>query len=141
VPASASSQAVEITAVNGIPVAGHQGAGSIVDATVRKLLMLQGLSRPQRIVSLTSYPGAPGVFANADAADAIHVAFAALGSASAHAAALSGAGLTPSEWIELVDRLGEIPDPTVGSGHSSAAIPDAAATPATGAEGAAHGNQ
>jgi Transglycosylase SLT domain len=141
VPASASSEAVEIAAVNGIPIAGHQGPGSIADATVRKLLMLQGLSRPQRIVSLTSYPGAPGVLASPRAADAIHVAFAALGSAGAHAAALSGAGLTPSEWIELVDRLGEIPDPTVGSGHSSAAIPDAASTPATGAEGAARGDQ
>ena len=49
---------MEITAVNGIPVAGHQGPGSIADTTVRKLLMLQGLARPQRIVSLMSYPGA-----------------------------------------------------------------------------------
>ena len=49
-----------ITAVNGVPIAGHQGPGSIADETVRKLLMLQGLSRPQRIVSLMSYPGAAG---------------------------------------------------------------------------------
>jgi len=139
VPASASSKAVEITAVNGIPIAGHQGPGSIADATVRKLLMLEGLSRPQRIVSLMSYPGAAAAFAKPSAADAIHVAFAALASASAHASLL-GAGLTPSEWIQLIDRLGEIPDPTVGSGHSSAAIPDAAPAPATSGEGAAGGH-
>jgi murein DD-endopeptidase MepM/ murein hydrolase activator NlpD len=136
IPASASSKSVAITAVNGIPIAGHQGPGSIADTTVRKLLMLQGLSRPQRIVSLMNYPGAAGAIVNPSAASAIHVTFAALGTTKAHAS-LFGAGLTPSEWIELVDRLGEIPDPTVGSGHSSAAIPDSA--PATSGEGAAGG--
>jgi murein DD-endopeptidase MepM/ murein hydrolase activator NlpD len=146
-PASDSSEAVEITAVNGIPIAGHQGAGSIADETVRKLLMLQGLSRPQRILSLMSYPGAAAALASPSAADAIHVAFAALplagaggtgGGESAHAAALSASALTPSEWIELIDRLGEIPDPTVGSGHSSAAVPDPAG--AASGEGGAGGN-
>ncbi len=134
-PASASSQAVDITAVNGVPVAGHQGPGSLADETVRKLLMLQGLARPQRILSLMSYPGAAATIDSPNAADAIHVAFAALGTQSAHAAALSASGLTPSEWIELIDRLGEIPDPTVGSGHSSAAIPDGAGTSGEGEAG------
>ena len=46
-----------ITAVNGIPIAGHQGPGSIADITIRKLLTLQGTMRPSEIVSLTSYPG------------------------------------------------------------------------------------
>ncbi len=137
-PASASSEDVEITAVNGIPIAGHQGPGSLADETVRKLLMLQGVSRPQRILSLMNYPGAAAAVASPSAADAIHIAFAALGGGSGHTAALAAAGLTPSEWIELIDRLGEIPDPTVGSGHSSAAIPDGVAT--AGAEGEAGGN-
>ncbi len=139
-PASASGQTVDITAVNGIPIAGHQGPGSIADEAVRKLLMLQGLSRPQRIVSLMSYPGAAGALQSASAGDAIHVSFGALGAGSAHAAALSASGLTPSEWIELIDRLGEIPDPTVGSGHSSAAIPDTAGAAASSGEGQARGN-
>ncbi|MGD0454846.1 MAG: M23 family metallopeptidase, partial [Solirubrobacteraceae bacterium] len=139
-PASASGETVDITAVNDIPIAGHQGPGSIADETVRKLLMLQGLSRPQRIVSLMSYPGAAGALQNASASDAIHVTFGALGAAGAHAAALSASGLTPSEWIELIDRLGEIPDPTVGSGHSSAAIADAAGAAAASGEGETRGN-
>jgi murein DD-endopeptidase MepM/ murein hydrolase activator NlpD len=130
-PASASSEAVDITAVNGIPIAGHQGPGSIADETVRKLLMLQGLSRPRRILSLMSYPPAAGALASPDAASAIHVAFGSLGAGAGHAASLFDSGLTPSEWIELVDRLGEIPDPAVGSGHSSAAIPDNAGAAAT----------
>jgi murein DD-endopeptidase MepM/ murein hydrolase activator NlpD len=139
-PASASGQTVEITAVNGIPIAAHQGPGSIADETVRKLLMLEGLSRPQRIVSLMSYPGAAGVLQSASAAEAIRVSFGALGAASARAAQLSASGLTPSEWVELIDRLGEIPDPTVGSGHSSAAIADAAGAAAASGEGEARGN-
>ena len=136
-PASASSIAVNITAVNGVPVAGHQGPGSVADETVRKLLMLQGLARPQRILSLMSYPGSSVAVTSASAGAAIHVAFGALGAGGAHAAALSFAGLTPSEWIELIDRLGEIPDPTVGSGHSSAALQDG---PGAGGEGEAGGN-
>jgi murein DD-endopeptidase MepM/ murein hydrolase activator NlpD len=143
-PASASAAAVEITAVNGVPVAGHQGAGSLADTTVRKLLMLQGLARPKRIVSLMSYPGAAAAQTSPSAGDAIHVSFGALGTGGARAAAQSAAGLTPSEWIELLDRLGEIPDPTVGSGHSSAAIPDGAGASSTpsgaGEEGQAHGD-
>ncbi|HLM85131.1 MAG TPA: lytic murein transglycosylase [Solirubrobacteraceae bacterium] len=141
-PASASSEAVRITAVNGIPIAGHQGQGSIADETVRKLLMLQGLARPQRVLSLMSYPGAADASASPAAADAIHVAFAAPAGKGAHAAALAAAGLSPSEWIELIDRLGEIPDPSVASGHSSAAIADAPAaqTPPGSAEGEAGGN-
>jgi len=44
-------------------------------------------------------------------------------------------GLAPSEWIKLIARLGEIPDPVVGHGPSSAAIPDASS-----GQGAAGGN-
>jgi murein DD-endopeptidase MepM/ murein hydrolase activator NlpD len=139
-PASASSEAMNITAVNGIPIAGHQGAGSIADETVRKLLMLQGLSRPQRIVSMMSYPGAAGALARPSAGNAIRVAFGSLGARAGHAASLFDSGLSPSEWIELVDRLGEIPDPTVGSGHSSAAISDSAGASGSAGEGQAGGD-
>jgi murein DD-endopeptidase MepM/ murein hydrolase activator NlpD len=139
-PVSASAQTVEITAVNGMPIAGHQGPGSVADETVRRLLMLEGLSRPQRIASLMNYPGAAAAVQSASAAAAIRVTYGALGTSGAHAAALAASGLSPSQWIELIDRLGEIPDPTVGGGHSSAAIPDAAgAAPALG-EGEARGN-
>jgi hypothetical protein len=139
-PAKASSEVVAITAVNGIPIAGHQGQGTIADETVRKLLMLQGLARPQQIVSLMSYPGSARAITSPSAADAIHVSFAAPNAQTGHAASLFNSGLTPSEWISLVDRLGEIPDPTVGGGHSSAAIPDTAGEAGADAEGSSGGN-
>jgi soluble lytic murein transglycosylase-like protein len=138
--ANASSEAVAITAVNGIPVAGHQGQGTIADETVRKLLMLQGLARPKQIVSLMSYPGSARAITSPSAAGAIRVSFAVPNAQAGHAASLFNSGLTPSEWIALVDRLGEIPDPTVGSGHSSAAIPDSANEAATNAEGGSGGD-
>jgi hypothetical protein len=134
-PASAR-ETIEITAVNGIAIAGHQGPGSIADTTIRKLLMLQGLNRPQRIVSLFSIPGAASTLAKPSARDYIRVTFGSHGArGGAHAASATGSGLTPNEWIKLIARLGEIPDPTVSSGPSSAAIPDNPGAPAAGGGG------
>jgi murein DD-endopeptidase MepM/ murein hydrolase activator NlpD len=135
-PQIASTQvAVSISAVNGIPIAGHQGAGSIADTTVRKLLMLEGAARPHEIVSLTSYPGAAGAISRPSARGAIQVAFSPLSQNGARGARFVGSPLSPSGWIRLIARLGEIPDPTVQSAHSSAAIRDAPAT-----EGSGNGN-
>jgi len=119
---SSSNGAVNITAIDGIPISQHQGAGSIADNAVRRLLMLQGAARPQRIVSLMSYPGSAGAFASPKARDAIKVRFSALSRAGAVAARASSSVLTPSGWVKLIARLGEIPDPTVPRGPSSAAI-------------------
>jgi hypothetical protein len=134
--AGASSTAVEITAVNGIAIAGHQGQGSIADTTVRKLLGMQGLARPQRIVSLLGYPGVKIALASPRARDAIRVVFGAQGVGRARAAGI-GAVLSPAQWIELVARLGEIPDPTVGRGPSAAAVP---VHPGASTSGARRGN-
>jgi hypothetical protein len=137
--AGSSSESIDITALNGVPVAGHQGQGSVADTAVRKLLMLQGLSRPKRIVSLMSYPGAAGALTSTKAADAIHIAFAAPSSGLARIAGRNASALGPADWTKLIARLGEIPDPAVQRGPSSAALAD---TPAAGAsrEGGAGGN-
>ena len=127
-----SDDTFKITAVNGIPIAGHQGPGSIADITIRKLLMLEGLNRPRRIVSLTSIPGTTNTFAKPSARDWMRITFGPP-SGGAHAASAFGSALTPGEWVKLIARLGEIPDPTVSSGPSAAAIPDnPGTTPATG---------
>jgi hypothetical protein len=129
-PASSTAAGVDIVAVNGIPIAGHQGSGSIADTTVHKLLMLEGASRPRQIVSLMSYPGASGALSSPKARSAIHVSFSP--TVGAHGAQAFGSPLTPSEWIRLIARLGEIPDPTVSSAPSSAAI---AVAPGAGGNG------
>ena len=61
-----SAGTVDIAAINGIPVAAHQGAGTISDITIRTLLTLQHRQAPKRIVSLMKYPGAPSTVAQPD---------------------------------------------------------------------------
>jgi murein DD-endopeptidase MepM/ murein hydrolase activator NlpD len=139
-PASEGADVVNIKAVNGMPVAGHQSPGSPADNVVRKLLMLQGLNRPRRILSLMNYPGAAGALVSPSARDAIRIVFAPPAAKGTRAASLSYAGLAPGDWIKLIARLGEIPDPVVGHGPSSAALPVAPSS-AQGEEGQAGGNR
>ncbi len=122
VGASSGQAAFAITAVNGVSLDGHEGPGSIADITVRKLLTMQGVAKPARIVSLMSYPGSPNAFAKPHARD-IGVSFKP-GHGAAHAAAAFESALSANEWTKLIARLGEIPDPTVANGPSPAAIPD-----------------
>jgi hypothetical protein len=121
--AGSAIDAMSITALGGEPVAGRQGAGSAADTAVRRLLMLQGLARPQRIVSQMRYPNAAVTVTNARAADAIRVVFASPRSALARVAGLYASALAPQQWTRLIARLGEIPDPTVSRKPSAAALP------------------
>jgi soluble lytic murein transglycosylase-like protein len=118
-----TGDAVDISEINGIPIVGHQGPGSITDTTIRKLLTLQGSMEPHQIISLMSYPGAPNTLAKADHYNHIHVGFHPLFAQSARLAGSLTSSITPSQWIKLIARLGEIPDPTVAAGPSAAAIP------------------
>jgi murein DD-endopeptidase MepM/ murein hydrolase activator NlpD len=129
-PAGSTQVAIDISAVNGTPISGHQGPGSIADTAVRRLLMLEGAARPRQIVSLMSYPGAAGALTRPSAHSAIHVAFAPL--SAAHGARTFGSALTPDQWVRLIARLGEIPDPTVASGPSQASIPTASSNERNG---------
>jgi hypothetical protein len=140
--ASSGGYTVKIVAVNGIPIAGHQGPGSIADTTIRKLLTLQGVNRPLRIVSQTSIPGTTNTLVKSSARNFLYVVFHPLSSSSgagAHAASAFGAVLSAKEWIKLIARLGEIPDPTVAGGPSTAAVPDKPGTPAPSGESAGVG--
>jgi hypothetical protein len=67
--------AVDIAAINGIPIFGHQGAGSVTEATIRELLTLRGAMAPHQIISLMTFAGADNTLALGDHADHIHVGF------------------------------------------------------------------
>jgi hypothetical protein len=137
--------AVAIVAINGVPIAGHQGAGSITDTTIRTLLTLRGDFTPAHIVSLMRYAGAPSTLARADHGDYLEIAFrpaphvAALKSPTTAAVAHpAGAGqtapapapvaivgqLSVAQWEQLIGRIAGLPKPTVAVKPSSAAIPD-----------------
>ncbi len=125
---AAAGDAVDISAIDGTPIAGHEGQGSVTDIAVRRLLRLQGTMKPAQIVSAISYPGTDNTLTLPGDHGLIHLAFASAGSArtsrGARAAAVSGSPLTPSQWLQLISQLGEIPEPNVSSKPSAAAIPD-----------------
>lgn len=118
--------AAVIAAVNGSPVAGASGPSSIATVLAHKLSELQGAMRPLQIAGPTRFAGAPTSVALPGFRRAIAVAYVPLGAAQARAAGF-GAGLTPAQWVKLIARLGEVPDPSVSAKPSPAAIPDAQA--------------
>jgi hypothetical protein len=140
----AVGHAVAISQINGVPIARHQGAGSITDATIRTLLTLRGNFVPRRIVSLMRYPGAPRTLARADHADYIEIDFspvprhglAPLNSSMTKVAHSAGAGraaptllvgggeVTAAQWDQLIARIGALPAPTISTKPSFAAIHD-----------------
>jgi hypothetical protein len=141
--------AVDISAINGIPIAGHQGAGSIADVTIRALLTLQGRFVPHQIISLMKYPEASNTLALPDHWNHIHVGFRPVGSAptpapgatdaAAHSAGKAGQpapsplAVTPelsaAQWDQLIARIATLQQPTVSAKPSSAAIRDPQAAP------------
>ncbi len=137
--------AVTISQIDGIPVAAHQGSGSITDLTIRALLTLRGEFLPERIISLMQYPNVPVTLARPDHAGYIEIAFPpaptpapgvkvpASKGAPAHSA---GAGqtapsplvvsgeLSVAQWDQLIARIAALPAPTVSTAPSSSAIRD-----------------
>jgi hypothetical protein len=113
-----SGNAVDIAAINGIPILGHQGNGSITELTIQRLLTLQGTMKPHQIISLMTFQGADNTFSMPDHADHIHVGWHPLYGTNSKTAKQVNAILKPKQWIKLIDRLGEIDNPTVRRGPS-----------------------
>ena len=116
-----SGNAVDIAAVNGIPIIGHQGTGSITDITIRRLLTLQGSMKPHQIISLMTFKGADNTLSLSDHDDHIHVGF--YPQYSGKLATQYNAALKPGQWIKLIDRLNEIDNPVVPVKPSKVSIP------------------
>jgi hypothetical protein len=108
-----SGNAVDIAKINGIPIIGHQGEGSITELTIQRLLTLQGTMKPHQIISLMKFDGTDNTYAMGDHADHIHVGWQPLYGTDSKAAKRVNAILKPKQWIKLIDRLGEIDNPTV----------------------------
>jgi len=111
--------AVDIAAINGVPVAGNQGPGTLADELIHTVLQLQGTMQPHQVISLEDLPGETS-FAMADHYDHVHIGYHPLGGAEAKFAAL----LKPDQWQRLIDRLGEIENPDVPVRPSKFSIPD-----------------
>ena len=115
-----SGNAVDIGAVNGIPILGHQDPGGIADQVVHRLMLLQGTVQPHQIISLLDY-GA-NTFAMGDHADHIHVGFKPLFGTNKKLGLQALAVLKPGQWDNLVSRLSKIDNPVVPTKPSKFAI-------------------
>ncbi len=118
-----SGNAADIAAINGITISpATQGAGSITELTIQRLLTLQGTMEPSQIISLMKFDGATNTYAMGDHHDHIHVGFQPLYGTDSKMAKQVNAILKPKQWIKLIDRLGEIQNPKVSRTPSKYAL-------------------
>jgi hypothetical protein len=134
---------LDISAINGTAIAGHQGAETITELTIRTLLTLPAEFVPHEIGSLMRFPGHTNTLASRAFANRIHLEFrplpatprlsAAAASTVAHSAGsgrtapsplVTTSALSAAQWSQLMDRVAALPTPTIRSKPSSAAVPD-----------------
>ncbi|UUY01670.1 hypothetical protein LRS13_13125 [Svornostia abyssi] len=114
--------AVDIAAINGTPIIGHQGKGSITDQAVRKLLTLQGTMRPSQIITLMKYEGADNTVAMSDHHDHIHIGWRPGYEPSGERGQELESLLKPEQWSRLIRRLNKIENPKIPSAPSKYAL-------------------
>ena len=120
--AGATGASVDISKINNIPILGHQGAGSITDITIRRLLTLQGAMQPDQIISTMSYKGQTNTLTLPDHADRIQVTYTPQFGTNKKLSAQVAEILQPGQWADLINRLSQIPEPIVPVAPSKYAI-------------------
>jgi murein DD-endopeptidase MepM/ murein hydrolase activator NlpD len=117
-----SGNAVDIATVNGQPILGNQGSGSITEAVIRELLEMQEPNQCDQIISLMDMGGP--TFSMADHADHIHCGFTPQYGTSKTGQQFD-AVLKPSQWEQLIDQIGKIEEPQVPHNPSKYSLPAA----------------
>jgi hypothetical protein len=120
--AGATGASVDISKINGIPILRHQGAGSITDITIRRLLTLQGSMRPNQIVSDRTYKGQSNTLALPDHKNRIQIMFTPEYGSNKRLDGKIKSLLQPKQWIQLINHIGQIPEPSVPVTPSQYAI-------------------
>ncbi len=134
---------LQISAINGTPIARHQGPETITDLTIRALLTLPAAFAPHEINSLMRYPNSPSTHASSSYRSRIELVFnppaatppltTAATATQAHSArtgrtapspVVTTSALSSAQWTQLMVRVAALPMPTISSKPSSAAIPD-----------------
>jgi len=118
--------AVDIATINGVPVLGHQGPGTLTDSVLKTVLRLQGTMAPEELISLETL-GGPS-FALSDHADHIHIGWQP--PAGSRVDSRYSALLGPKQWLRLTERLDEIENPQVRTGPSNGGVIGPAEHPA-----------
>jgi transglycosylase-like protein with SLT domain len=115
-----TGDAMDIAQVNGIPILGNQGPGSITEAVIQDLLMLQGPMEPHQIISLMDMGGPTFVMADHD--DHIHVGYAPEYGDNELGQQFESV-LDPDQWQRLIEQLGKIDNPQVPQNPSQYSLP------------------
>jgi hypothetical protein len=116
-----TGDAVDIADINGIPVTGHQGPGTLTDELIRDVLALQGTMHPHQVISLEDLPGETS-FALPDHYDHVHIGYhPEVGNPFEVGFSTL---LKPDQWQRLIDRLGQIENPEVPIKPSPFSEPD-----------------
>jgi len=121
-PAGKTGSSMDISKINNISVKGHQGPGSITDITIRRLLTLQGVYKPTEIASTMSYKGQTNTLSLPDHTNRIQVSYTQMFGTNKNLSAAVTSILKPGQWIQLIQRLGQIPEPTVPIDPSKYAV-------------------
>jgi hypothetical protein len=120
--AGATGDSVDISKINNIPIKGHQGPGSITDVTIRRLLTLQGTFKPDAIVSTMSFKGQTNTLSLPDHSDRVQVSYTPLFGQNSSLSSELSTLLKPGQWIQLINRISQIPEPVVPIAPSKYAV-------------------
>jgi hypothetical protein len=116
-----TGDAVDIAAINGVPVTGHQGPETLADELIHDVLQLQGTMHPDQVISLEDLAGETS-FALPDHFDHVHVGYSPV--TAANPLGVQSVLLKPDQWQRLIHRLGEIDNPNVPEKPSRFSLPD-----------------
>ena len=120
--AGATGDSVDISQINNIPVLSHQGPGSITDIANRRLLTLQGSMQPDEIISTLAYKGQPNTLALPDHNNRLQITFTPQYGANKKLSNQIRSILQPGQWVQLINRISQIPEPVVPIAPSKYAI-------------------
>ena len=120
--AGATGASVDISKINNIPVLGHQASGSITDIAIRRLLTLQGSMRPDQIISTIAYKGQTNTLALPDHKNRIQITFTPDFGTNKKLSKQVKSLLQPGQWVQLINRISQIPEPVVPIAPSKYAL-------------------
>jgi murein DD-endopeptidase MepM/ murein hydrolase activator NlpD len=115
-----TGDAVDIAVINGVPVTGHQGPGTLTDELIRDVLQLQGTMQPHQVISLEDLPGETS-FALPDHYDHVHVGYRP---EEGPFGQQTSTVLKPNQWLRLTNRLEQIENPKVPTKPSNFSLSD-----------------
>lgn len=121
-PAGATGNSMDISAINHIPIQGHQQPGSVTDITIRRLLTLQGALKPDQIISTITYKAQPTTLALPDHKNRIQITYTPNYGQNTKLSKQIKSILRPGQWIQLINRISQIPEPVVPIAPSKYAI-------------------